>query len=137
MLLISALYLSLVCGLALLICSPYLVYTYALTGKIFYWGNSGGLSLYWMSSPHPQEFGDWHNPQTLSEIPELETNHGALFREDERFRLVLLAATAFALGALLSAHARQFYILVPFLVPAAGFIFFKIVRITVSIENKS
>jgi hypothetical protein len=45
---------------ALLYCMPYLFYTYSLTGKIFYWGNSGGLSLYWMSTPYKDELGDWH-----------------------------------------------------------------------------
>lgn len=38
---------------------PYLIYTYGLTGKVFYWGNSGGMSLYWMSTPYDQEYGDW------------------------------------------------------------------------------
>ena len=45
--------------IALLINLPYLVYTYNLTGKVFYWGNSGGMSLYWMSTPYPDEYGDW------------------------------------------------------------------------------
>jgi hypothetical protein len=45
--------------IALILCMPYLSYTYSLTGKIFYWGNSGGLSLYLMSSPYEEEFGDW------------------------------------------------------------------------------
>ena len=45
--------------LALCFCLPYLFYTYSLTGKIFYWGNSGGLALYLMSTPHEEEFGDW------------------------------------------------------------------------------
>ena len=40
---------------------PYLLYTYNLTGRLFYWGNSGGMSLYWMSTPHENEFGDWNN----------------------------------------------------------------------------
>ena len=40
---------------------PYLIYTYNLTGKIFYWGNSGGSSLYWMSTPVEGEYGDWNN----------------------------------------------------------------------------
>lgn len=47
--------------LAFVITAPYLIYTYHLTGRIFYWGNSGGISLYWMSTPYPGEFGDyWH-----------------------------------------------------------------------------
>lgn len=44
---------------ALLLNIPYLIYTYNLTGKLFYWANSGGVSLYWMSTPHSEEFGDW------------------------------------------------------------------------------
>lgn len=47
--------------LAIIINLPYLAYTYTLTGKIFYWGNSGGMSLYWMSTPFEGEFGDWNN----------------------------------------------------------------------------
>jgi hypothetical protein len=46
---------------ALFINLPYLIYTYNLTGKIFYWGNSGGSSLYWMSTPVEGEFGEWNN----------------------------------------------------------------------------
>ena len=47
-------------GLAILFCLPYLSYTYKKTGKIFYWGNAGGMQLYWMSSPYENELGDWH-----------------------------------------------------------------------------
>ncbi len=43
---------------ALLVCTPWLVYTYSLTNRPFYWGNSGGLSLYWMSAP--ENLGDYH-----------------------------------------------------------------------------
>ncbi len=46
---------------AFLFNAPYLIYTYDLTGKVFYWGNSGGESLYWMSTPIEGEFGDWNN----------------------------------------------------------------------------
>ena len=42
---------------------PYLAYTYHMTGKLFYWGNSGGMSLYWMSTPYDNEYGDWKLPQ--------------------------------------------------------------------------
>ena len=52
---------------ALAVCLPWLAYTYHITGKIFYWGDSGGMSLYWMSSPYNNEYGDW-------KLPEL-TNH--------------------------------------------------------------
>jgi 4-amino-4-deoxy-L-arabinose transferase-like glycosyltransferase len=40
---------------------PYLFYTYNLTGRLFYWGNSGGMSLYWMSTSIENEYGNWNN----------------------------------------------------------------------------
>lgn len=39
--------------------SPYLIYTYNLTGKIFYLSTNGGNNLYWMSSPYKEEYGSW------------------------------------------------------------------------------
>jgi hypothetical protein len=47
------------CGIGFLVCLPYLAYTYSLTGKLFYWGTSGGVSLYYMSSPFDDELGSW------------------------------------------------------------------------------
>lgn len=46
---------------ALIFNLPYLFYTWHLTGKAFYWANSGGMSLYWASSPVKGEFGDWND----------------------------------------------------------------------------
>lgn len=69
---------------ALAFCVPYLSYTYSITGKIFYWGTNGGDMLYWMSTPHPKEYGDWHMEQDVLDAeknPELHTNHGALFEK--------------------------------------------------------
>ena len=51
----------LLCALALVLCLPHLRYSYEITGKHFYWGSSGGLSLYWMSSPYAGELGSWHS----------------------------------------------------------------------------
>ena len=42
-------------------CTPWLTYTYALTGKFLYWGASGGTTIYWMSNPTPHEYGEWMN----------------------------------------------------------------------------
>ena len=67
---------------ALVTCLPYLAYTYSLTNKPFYWGNSGGLQLYWMSTPYENELGDWHVP-TLMEDTTLMKNHGAFFASIE------------------------------------------------------
>lgn len=49
--------------IALAVTIPYLAYTYHLTGKALYWGDSGGMSLYWMSTPYNNEYGDWKLPQ--------------------------------------------------------------------------
>jgi hypothetical protein len=66
-----------VCVLALLLCLPYLLYTYTLTGKLFYWSASGGQQLYWMASPYAGDLGDWlPGPVTY---PQLATNHGDFF----------------------------------------------------------
>jgi hypothetical protein len=72
---------AVVFGIGLLLCLPYLIYTYSLTGKPFYWSTSGGLSLYWMASPHKADLGDWHLPNAVKGIPELTKNHSAFFAE--------------------------------------------------------
>lgn len=45
--------------IAFITTTPYLIYTYHLTGRLFYWGTSGGNNLYWMSTPTEGEYGDW------------------------------------------------------------------------------
>lgn len=52
--------------IAFVVCLPYLLYTWHLTGRIFYWGNSGGMSLYWASNPVEQEFGDWNDDHFMA-----------------------------------------------------------------------
>lgn len=47
--------------IAFLFVSPYIVYTYRLTGKIYYFADSGGMQLYWMSTPFEYEYGEWHD----------------------------------------------------------------------------
>ena len=68
-------------SLALLCCLPYLFYTYSLTGKVFYWGNSGGDSLYWMSTPYSGELGSWFTAADFRVNPQLLENHGQFLRE--------------------------------------------------------
>lgn len=68
-------------ALALFLCIPYLIYTYDLTGRVFYWGNSGGASLYWMSTPYQGEFGDWISSMDFADNPQLCKNHCAFFKE--------------------------------------------------------
>jgi hypothetical protein len=58
---------------------PWLAYTHDLTGRLMYWGNSGGLSLYWMASPYPQDLGDPHPENEVPSTPQL-ARHRPLFR---------------------------------------------------------
>jgi hypothetical protein len=73
---------ALVFVLALLFCTPYLIYTYNLTGIVFCWGTGEGL-LYWMSTPYAGESGDWH-PRDLSDYPQLKANHAEFWSKIER-----------------------------------------------------
>ena len=57
--------------LALMWCIPYLLYTYSLTGKVFYWSTSGGMQLYWMTTPDANELGSWFSAKEVKERPEL------------------------------------------------------------------
>ena len=57
--------------IGLLTAVPYLAYTYHLTGRVFYWSNCGGLSLYWMSTPYGEEWGDWFHRADVYQRPEL------------------------------------------------------------------
>lgn len=59
-----------VCALAVAGCLPWLLYTWSLTGRVLYWGNAGGLSLYWMA-PHPGQTGTWHAVHTVFADPSL------------------------------------------------------------------
>jgi hypothetical protein len=54
-----------------LACIPWLAYTYDLTGHLMYWGNSGGMSLYWMSQSGPGQLGQWHALHTVLHDPRL------------------------------------------------------------------
>jgi hypothetical protein len=71
----------LVCVLALAFCVPYLYYTYSITGKAYYWGNSGGMSLYWMSSPFEGELGDWHHMRAGLNDPDVAEEHSLFFAQ--------------------------------------------------------
>ena len=62
---------TVVCAVGMLACVPWLTYTYELTHHLFYWGNSGGISLYWMSSPSASQLGEWHATHTVNTDPAL------------------------------------------------------------------
>ena len=67
----SAARLAVIVGAALVLCTPWLAYTHAKTERLFQWGNSGALSLYWMSSPYPGETGDWRQADDVFTDPAL------------------------------------------------------------------
>lgn len=69
-------------GLSLALCVPWLAYTASETGRVLVWGNSGSLSLYWMSSPEPGDLGDWQQANDVFTNPNLAA-HEAVF---ERLR---------------------------------------------------
>ena len=72
---------------------PYLFYTYHLTGKHFYWANSGGLGLYWMASPDPNDFGSWFSEEDVATMPQLPPT--GLFSKSSR-GLITLRKTSFS-----------------------------------------
>jgi hypothetical protein len=47
-------------SIAFIVTIPYLIYTYQLTGKMFYWSSFGGNNLYWMSTPFKGEYGEYY-----------------------------------------------------------------------------
>ena len=76
-----------VTAVALLLCTPWLAYTYAKTDRPLQWGNSGALSLYWMASPYRGDTGDWRQADDVFTDPRLAP-HRAFF---ERLRGLTLA----------------------------------------------
>lgn len=58
-------------ALALAFCVPWLVYTAVETGRLLQWGNSGALSLYWMSTPGEGLHGDWQQADDVFTDPRL------------------------------------------------------------------
>jgi 4-amino-4-deoxy-L-arabinose transferase-like glycosyltransferase len=73
-------------AVALLACTPWLLYTYARTDRPFQWGNSGALSLYWMASPYAGDRGDWRQANDVFTDPRLAA-HRPFF---ERLRALSL-----------------------------------------------
>ena len=76
---------AVVAALAFALCTPYLAYTYQLTGRTLYWGSAMGMSLYFMSSPHPGELGDWYHQGHVRKVSALRRNHMAVLERIGRF----------------------------------------------------
>jgi hypothetical protein len=75
--------------------TPYLIYTYNLTGRAIYWG-TGNSNLYWMSTPYDDEYGDWKGDLTQGPVSDgnfnipgsddtLKSRHGKDFEEIYKF----------------------------------------------------
>ncbi len=61
--------------LALILCIPWLSYTYSFTGKIPCWSTNGGELLYWITSPYQGEWGSWFSIDDLPSKPQAFENH--------------------------------------------------------------
>ena len=78
---------------ALLVLGPYIVFSYHLTGKLFYFGMHGGEALYARSTPYENEFGNWFNERhvlydqiptgredVMANLDQLRANHREFFK---------------------------------------------------------
>jgi hypothetical protein len=66
-------------ALAFALCLPWLTYTYSASGKLLYWSSGGGSLIYFMTSPHPEEKGDWFHHGHIANVPFLREHHKPLF----------------------------------------------------------
>lgn len=48
-----------------LVFSPFLLYSYSLTGKAFYSGTGGGEIFYFRTAPYANEYGSWFSPADI------------------------------------------------------------------------
>lgn len=79
--------------LGFMFCTPYLTYTYFITGKKLYWGTHGGELLYWRSTPHANEYGDWISSSYIlgqkehdyTDGPTISKNHKSFIQSLEPF----------------------------------------------------
>jgi hypothetical protein len=74
-------------AIALLLCVPYLIYTYSITGKIFCWSNWGGYTLYWNYTLGPDEIGGWKSTEKVATRPEL-AHHRPFFEKLQKLDCV-------------------------------------------------
>ncbi len=98
--------LMLVLMIGFIFCVPYLLYTYSLTGNIFYWSNAGGMQLYWMSSPYAEDFGDWHSASRVRRIPGLAKNHARFFGQVSKQHNSVLRDQAFMRRAIVNIRSH-------------------------------
>ncbi|HKU44179.1 MAG TPA: hypothetical protein VJR89_38725, partial [Polyangiales bacterium] len=72
--------------LALALCVPFETYTHRLTGRWLYWSSSGGNNFYWLTSPYPEESGDWYHHGWVRDNAMLRAHHRAVFDEASGLR---------------------------------------------------
>lgn len=73
---------------ALGLCVPYLLHTYAVSGRPFYWASSGGLSFYWMATSRGDDLGDWHDARSPVDVGTLPDEHRAVLASLETLGVV-------------------------------------------------
>ena len=97
-------------GIALALCLPYLAYTYKITGKLHYWGNSGGVMLYCLSVPEKELVGDWLNFDTVRGSPEFFKHETDVFLEMAKLDYIA-RDSAFKKLAMenIKAHPKKFF----------------------------
>jgi hypothetical protein len=66
--------LAIIFGFSLVFCLPYLIYTYRLTGEVFYWANTGGENVYWLTNPNKGEYGFWNSNKRVFEDDNLASH---------------------------------------------------------------
>ena len=80
---------------SLILLVPYLSYTYYISGKPLFFGNSGAMSLYTMTTLSKDFSGQWKNPKTLRTIDEhkhLMLKIDSSQSSNERYELYMQAA---------------------------------------------
>lgn len=65
--------------LAFALCLPFLAYTHHLTGRLLYWSSAGANNFYWLTSPYPDEWGDWYHQGWVYNDPTLRAHHKEIF----------------------------------------------------------
>lgn len=61
--------------------TPYLIHTYKVTGRVFYWSSLGGNNFYWATVPNEHEYGSWFPNPGLAVDPATKYTHVADFQE--------------------------------------------------------
>ena len=59
---------------AIICTTPYIVYAFSVTGKLFYLGTRGGELLYYRSTPFENEWGDWFSPDLVLDTGQASEN---------------------------------------------------------------